>query len=212
MHRSADLFVSGAELLPDILRLSSSLAVIFCPRVPAATKFDRSRPADSRNSETLGHAGLERFPADPIARWRTPTYRSERCRRTLFPKCPLSAHLRPSRRHARMPAERRFRPFAAPRSSRRSGPPLDLHDRAAGQAAPPESSPSSWGRLLVLWYRLFTIPIRAVLAFEARWTAAPNEEDSCRCRRRNPRLRLRAHPDGHSRRHFCRAFAASTNP
>jgi hypothetical protein len=32
MHRSADLFVSGAELLPDILRLSSSLAVIFCPR------------------------------------------------------------------------------------------------------------------------------------------------------------------------------------
>jgi hypothetical protein len=25
--------------------------------------------------------------------------------------------------------------------------PLDLHDRAAGQAAPPESSPSSWGRL-----------------------------------------------------------------
>ena len=90
--------------------------------------------------------------------------------------------------------------------------PLDLHDRAAGQAAPPESSPSSWGRLLVLWYRLFTIPIRAVLAFEARWTAAPNEEDSCRCRRRNPRLRLRAHPDGHSRRHFCKAFAASTNP
>jgi len=68
------------------------------------------------------------------------------------------------------------------------------------------------GRLLVLWYRLFTIPIRAVLAFEARWTAAPNEEDSCRCRRCNPRLRLRAHPDGHSRRHFCRAFAASTNP
>ena len=57
--------------------------------------------------------------------------------------------------------------------------PLDLHDRAAGQAAPPESSPSSWGRLLVLWYPLFTIPIRAVLAFEARWTAAPNEEDSC---------------------------------
>jgi len=123
-----------------------------------------------------------------------------------------STHLRPSRRHARMPAERRFRPFAAPRSSRRSGPPLDLHDRAAGQAAPPESSPSSWGRLLVFWYRLFTIPIRAVLAFEARWTAAPNEEDSCRCRRRNPRLRLRAHPDGHSRRHFCKAFAASTNP
>jgi predicted ATPase len=69
-----------------------------------------------------------------------------------------------------------------------------------------------WGRLLVLWYRLFTIPIRAVLAFEARWTAAPNEEDSCRCRRRNPRLRLRAHPDGHSRRYFCRALAASTNP
>jgi hypothetical protein len=90
--------------------------------------------------------------------------------------------------------------------------PLDLHDRAAGQAAPPESSPSSWDRLLVLWYRLFTIPIRAVLAFEARWTAAPNEEDSCRCRRRNPRLRLRAHPDGPSRRHFCKAFAASTNP
>jgi len=36
--------------------------------------------------------------------------------------------------------------------------PLDLHDRAAGQAAPPESSPSSWGRLLVLWYRPFYDP------------------------------------------------------
>ena len=27
-----------------------------------------------------------------------------------------------------------------------------------------------------------------------------------------PRLRLRAHPDGHSPRHSCRAFAASANP
>ena len=101
---------------------------------------------------------------------------------------------------------RRFRPFAEQRSSRRSGPSLDLHDRAAGQQS------FELGRLLVLWYRLFTIPIRTVLAFEARWIAVPNEEDSCRCRRRNPPPRLRAYPDGHSGRHFWRAFAASTKP
>ena len=36
--------------------------------------------------------------------------------------------------------------------------PLDLHDRAAGQAAPPDSSPSSWGRLLVLLIPFFYDP------------------------------------------------------
>jgi hypothetical protein len=59
MRRSTDLFVSGAASLTDISRISRLVGRdLPSLEVPAATKFDCSRPADSQNVETLGHAGL----------------------------------------------------------------------------------------------------------------------------------------------------------
>jgi len=53
MHRSADLFVSGTEPLPDILRIPGSLAVIFPAWDFRGNEIRSSRPADTLKAETL---------------------------------------------------------------------------------------------------------------------------------------------------------------
>jgi hypothetical protein len=185
---------------------------------PFAARPNRSRRDSSGSASRsmicrpIGGAGARAlYPTEPIS--------TGYCERQVWGNCGLYRLPRYPRGPTRgAPCCHRlqsadFRTFPAPPWNGEVRPRAAVHDRAAGRAAPPESSPSSWGRLLVLLIPVFfRSRFRAVLVLEARWTAAPNEEDSRRCHRRHPRLRLRAHPDGQSRRHSCRAFAASANP
>jgi hypothetical protein len=49
----------GVLVLSDIPRIRSRRAQLFASSRRAATKFDRSRPADSQSGETLSLAGSE---------------------------------------------------------------------------------------------------------------------------------------------------------
>jgi hypothetical protein len=73
MRRSADLFVSGAAFLPDILRILSSLDLIFhrwgFPRQRNSITTD---PLTAKTPRRWAMRGWNRFLADPITRWRSP--------------------------------------------------------------------------------------------------------------------------------------------
>src|SRR5260370_22066509 len=60
MPGPADLFVSGAASLPDILRIPGWLVVIFRPWGSRGNDISiAADPLTAKNAETLDHAGLE---------------------------------------------------------------------------------------------------------------------------------------------------------